>query len=49
VERYKGVDELNLAKIDWERVNSYCLFIVLFFLFSSPFLFVFGNDRVCVT
>ena len=47
MERYIEVDELKLAKIDWMRVNSYYLFILLFFFLSSPFMFVFGDD--CVT
>jgi len=46
MKRYKGVDELKLAKIDWVRVNSYYLFIVLFSFLNSLFLFVFDDDRV---
>jgi len=46
VERYKEVNKLKLAKIDWVMVNSYYLLIVLFFFLSSPFLFVFGDDRM---
>jgi len=46
VECYKGVNELKLVKIDWVRVNSQYLFITSFFFLSSPFMFVFGDDRV---
>ena len=46
VERYKEVNKLKSAKIDWVKVNSYYVLIVLFFFFNSPFLFVFGDDRV---
>ena len=28
------------------RINFYCIFIMLFFFLSSPFLFVFGVDHV---
>jgi len=35
-----------LTKIDWVRVNSYYFIDCIIFFLSSPFLFVFGDDRV---